>query len=98
MSIHNADNRQDRPLGLSLRRRDPISLDVLWSVFENVTQSNARYQALVTLTFHVHSVRMPLGFGKTAETSKGRPMSVVALLKRSFVEVKAKENCLAHAW
>jgi hypothetical protein len=31
--IHNADNQQDRPIGLSFRWRDQISRDVLWSVF-----------------------------------------------------------------
>jgi hypothetical protein len=96
ISIHNADNQQDRPIGLSFRRRDQISRDVLWSVFEKVTQSNARYQTLDTLTFHVHSVRMPVGFGKAA-TSKGRPISVMAHLKRSIVEVMTDETCLAHA-
>jgi hypothetical protein len=98
ISIQNADNQQDKPLGTSFRRRDQISRDVLWSVFEKVMQSNARYQALDTLTFHVHSVRMPVSFGKRAETSKGRSMSVMAHLKRStsIVEVKAKENCLRH--
>jgi hypothetical protein len=50
ISINNADNQQDRPIGLSFRRRDQISRDVMWSVFEKVTQSNARYQALDTLT------------------------------------------------
>ena len=34
-----------------------------------------------------------MGFGK----SKGRPLSVVAHVKCSVVEVKATENCLAHA-
>jgi hypothetical protein len=97
ISIHNADNQQDRPVGLSFRRRDQISRDVLWSVFEKVTQTNARYTALDTLTFHVHSVRMPVGFGKRAEKTKGRSPSVMAHLKRSIVEVKAKENCLAQA-
>jgi hypothetical protein len=97
ISIHNADNQQDRPVGLSFRRRDQISREVLWSVFENVTQSNAQYRALDTLTFHVHSVRMPVGSGKRAEKKKGRSLSVMAHLKRSIVEVKAKENCLAHA-
>jgi hypothetical protein len=67
ISIHNADNQQDRPVGLSFRRRDQISREVLWSVFEKVTQSNAQYRALDTLTFHVRSVRMPVGFGKRAE-------------------------------
>jgi len=65
-------------------------------VLEKVTQSNARQQAPDTLTFHVHSVKMPVGFGK-AKTSKGRPMSVLAHLKRSIVEVNAEENYLAHA-
>ena len=59
-------------------------------------QSNARYQALDTLTFHVRSVNMPVGFGK-AETSKGRTVTTMAHLKRSVVEVNPEENCLAYA-
>jgi hypothetical protein len=97
ISIHNADNQQNRPIGLSFRRRDQISRDVLWSVFEKVTQLNVRYQALYTLTFQVHSVRTPVGFGKRTEKTKGRLLSVMAQLKRSIVKVKAEENCLAHA-
>ena len=38
----------------------------------------------------MHSVKIPVGFGK-AETSKGRPVSMMAHLKRSMVEVKAKK-------
>jgi hypothetical protein len=44
----------------------------------------------------VHSVRMPVGF-VLGMKSRGRPLSVMAHLKRSVVEVKASENCLAHA-
>jgi hypothetical protein len=40
---------------------------------------------------------MPVEFGKRAETSKGRPLLVMAHLKRFIVEVKADENCLAYA-
>jgi hypothetical protein len=40
---------------------------------------------------------MPVGFCKRAEKTKGRSLSVMAHLKRSIVEVKAKENCLAYA-
>jgi hypothetical protein len=36
---------------------------------------------------------MPVGFGKKAETPKGRPLSTMAHLKKSIVKVKAKENC-----
>jgi hypothetical protein len=42
ISIHNADNQSHRPIGLSFRMRDLISREVLWSVFEKVTQSNAK--------------------------------------------------------
>jgi len=37
---------------------------------------------------------MPVGFGRVK--SKGRPLSVMAHLKRSIIEVKAGTNCLAH--
>jgi hypothetical protein len=40
---------------------------------------------------------MPVGFGKTAIKTKGRPLSVMAHLKRSIVEVRAEQNCLVHA-
>jgi len=59
-------------------------------------QSNARFNALDTLVVTVHSVKMRAEFGRGIKT-KGRPLSVMAQLKRSIVELKAKENCLAHA-
>jgi len=40
---------------------------------------------------------MPVGFGKHAITSRGRPLSVMAHFKKSIVEVKAEEHCSAHA-
>jgi len=40
---------------------------------------------------------MHVAFGKHAITSRGRPLSVVAHLKQSIVEVKAEENCVGHA-
>jgi len=40
---------------------------------------------------------MSVGFGRCALKSKGTPLSVMAHLKQSIVEVKAEENCLAHA-
>ena len=39
---------------------------------------------------------MPVRFGYGIK-NKGRPLSVMAHLKKSIVEVKAEENCLAHA-
>ena len=40
---------------------------------------------------------MPVGYGKHAIKSMDRPLSVMAHLKSSIVEIKAKENCLDHA-
>jgi len=66
-------------------------------VFEKVSQSNSRFNALDTFVVTVHSVRMPIGFGRCALTSRGRLLSVIAHLKKSTMEVTAEENCLAHA-
>jgi len=40
---------------------------------------------------------MLVGFGKNVLKRRGRPVFVMAQLKRTIVEVKAEENCLAHA-
>ena len=47
ITISNEVEVKDRAIGISLRRRDQITGDVIWSVFE-VAQSNARYNALDT--------------------------------------------------
>jgi len=70
---------------------------MIWRVFEKVSQSNARINALDTLVVTVHSVRMAVGYGKHPTKSMGRPLSVMAHLKSSIVEVNAEENCLDHA-
>ena len=49
-----------------------------------------------TLTIVVRSVRMAIGFGGDGIKSKSRFL-IMANLKRSIIEVKAKYNCLAHA-
>jgi hypothetical protein len=69
---------------------------VIWSVFEKVAQSNARFNALDKQVVTVHSVKMPIGHGREIG-AKGRPLEIMAHLKRSIIEVKAEENCLAHA-
>ena len=71
--------------------------EVIWSVFSKVAQSNARYNAMDRLIVVIHSVKMPVSFGKTAVKSKGRPLSVMAHVKHSIINVKAESNCLAHA-
>jgi len=51
---------------------------------------------LDTLVVTVHSVKMPVGYGKHGIKSMGRQLSVMAHLKSSTMEVKAEENCLSH--
>jgi hypothetical protein len=62
VAIRNEINQSDRPIGISFRR-DQISGNVIWSVFEKVSQSNSRFNPLDTLTIEVYAVRMPVGFG-----------------------------------
>ena len=67
-------------------------------MFEKVAQSNARFNALDTLVMTVHSVRMPAGNGGgEGIATKGRPLELMARVKKSIVQVKAESNCLAHA-
>jgi hypothetical protein len=82
-------------VGLSFRRKDQVSRDVIWNVLGRVAQSNARFDALDRLIVTVHSVKMPVGFGGIK--TKGRQLSVMAHLKKSIIEVKAEQNCLAYA-
>ena len=86
-----------KPIVISFRRKDQLSEDVIWSVFSKIAESNARYNAMERLIVVIHSVRMPVGFGKTAVKSMGRPLSVMAHVKRSIINDKAETNCLAHA-
>jgi len=97
MIIQNQVNQNDKPIGISFRRKDQLSADVIWNVFERVSQSNSRFNALDTLVVTMHSVKMPVGFSRRAMKSKEKPLSVMAHLKQSIVEVQAEENYLAHA-
>jgi hypothetical protein len=96
VTIRNIVNVQDKAIGISFRRKDHLPENVTWNVFEKVAQTNARLNALDKLIADVHSVRMPVGFGRVAVKTKGRALSVMAYLKRNIVEVK-ENNCLAHA-
>jgi len=97
ITIQNQVNQKDKPIGISFRRKDQLSGEVIWIVFVKVSQSNARFKALDTLVVTVHSVKMPVCFRRVALKSSGIPLSVIAHLKWSIVEVKSEENCLAHA-
>jgi hypothetical protein len=98
IAIRNEVKQCDKPIGISFRRRDQISGKVIWSVFENVWQSNSRFNALDALTIEVHSVRMPVGYSNGhGTTTKGRSLQVMAHLKKSIIQVKTETNCMAYA-
>ena len=69
---------------------------MIWSVFEIVAHSNSIFNALDNLVVIMHSVKMTIGFGRGIKT-RGRPVTLIAHLKSSIVEIKAENNCLAHA-
>ena len=97
LRIRNTENVQDKVVGISLRRRNQIKADVVWSVLRKVIQSNARFALTDRLEVHLDHVRMPAGNGKKAEKTKGRSISVLSAIKTSIVTVKAVFLCLAHA-
>jgi hypothetical protein len=66
ITITNTVNVQDKAIGFSFRRKDQLSEGVLWSLFDKISQSNARFSALDNLLMVVHSVKMPVWFGKNA--------------------------------
>ena len=52
---------------------------------------------LDTLTVVLHSVKMPVVSGYRGIKTMGQPISVMAHLKKSIVQVKSETNSLAHA-
>jgi len=96
ITISNEVEVKDTAIGISFRRKDQMTGDVICSVFEKVAQSNARFNALDKLVVTIHSVKMPVGNGGSKIASKGRPLEIMVRLKKSIVQVKADSNCLAH--
>ena len=80
LTIRNEVNVQDKPIGISFRRKDQLNEDVIWFVFENVVQCNARFNAMDKLVVVVYSVAMPVGFRRGVKT-KDRQLAVMAHLK-----------------
>ena len=96
ITIQNRVNQNDKPIGISFRRKDQLAGDAIISLVQKVLQSNSSFNALDKFIMTVHSVKIPVGFGRRIKR-RGRPLSVMSHLKTSVVEMKASENCLAHA-
>jgi hypothetical protein len=97
--IRKLEDEKHISIGFSYRRKDQVSGDVIWSVFEKVFQPNSRFNALDKLVIEVNYEILPVGFGRAALKTKGRPVSEMVHLKRSIirVQVKTENNSLAHA-
>ena len=81
ITIHNKVSQSDKPIVFSYRRKDQIWSDVIWSVFDKLLQSNARFHPSDTLIVTVHSVTMPVGFGGNGMKLKGRPLANMVNLR-----------------
>lgn len=92
VTISNDVNVQDKVIGISFRRKGQLRGVVILSVFTKVAQSNARFNALDKLVVNVHSASMPARFGRKTFKSKGKPLQIIAHLKRSIVEVKSENS------
>ena len=66
VTIHNEINQSDKPIGFSFKRKNKLSPDVIWSVFEKFSPFNARFNASGRPIVTGHSVTIPVGFGKAA--------------------------------
>jgi hypothetical protein len=71
LTINNDHNIGDRAVGISFRRKDQLSAQTIWAVFEKVIQSNTGFNALDRLTIQRHAVQMPNVSGRLK--AKGRP-------------------------
>jgi len=81
--MHNEVYMMDKAIGISFRRKDQLSTDVILNVWQKVTQSNSRFNALEKLVLEVYSVKMPVGFGGDGIKTKGRSLDTLAHLKIS---------------
>ena len=85
MGISNSkeDNMRHKAIGISFRRKDQLSADVILKVREMVTQFNSRFNALHKLVLEFHSVKIPVGFGSVMKTN-GRQLDTLAHLKKAL--------------
>jgi hypothetical protein len=95
--IQNENTQKDKSVWFVFRRKDKLSVEVIWNLFKKVVQFNAKFNALELLIVTVHPVKTPVAFGSIGLKSKGRQIDTLAHLKRSIVRVNANENCFAHA-
>ena len=79
--IHNEVNQSEKSIGFSFRRKDQLSSDVIWSVFDKLPVSKAKFNATDTLIVMANSVTMPVVFGGDGMKRKGGPLASIPYLK-----------------
>jgi len=84
ISIRNEVDVKNKAIEINFRRKDQLSADVILNVWEEVTQSNWRFNALDKLVLEIYSVKKPLGFGRGIKT-KGSSLAALAHLKKCIV-------------
>ncbi|KAK5648726.1 hypothetical protein RI129_003618 [Pyrocoelia pectoralis] len=57
-------NFPDKPVGISFRRVDQLSVEVIMSVLDKVMQSNATFFSSDLLVLNVDRVTVPVGYGR----------------------------------
>lgn len=83
ITIHNEVNQIDILIACGFRKKYQISSDVIRSVFDKVSHSNTRFNAIDTLIVVVQADKMPVDFGGIKR--KGRLLASKVQLKRSIV-------------
>jgi hypothetical protein len=97
LKIRNTENLYGKVVGISLRRRDQLKPDVVWSVLGKVIHSNANFALTDRLEVHLDHVGMPDGNYNMVEKTNGRSLGVLSANKKDIVIVKAAFLCLALA-
>ena len=83
ITIQKRENQNYKPIGIIFRPKEQLAADVILSLVQKVSKSNARFNALDKFIMTVHSVMMAVGFSKLAIKSRALPLSVVAHLQTS---------------
>jgi hypothetical protein len=90
ITISNEENVDNKTIGLSFRKRDWITPDVVWSVFGKVANSNVTFKALDKLVLNIHYVKILIGNEGDEIPAKCRPLANMIYLKIVLLKLKLK--------
>jgi len=88
VSIPNEVNMRDKAIGITFRRKDQLSTDVILNVWQKLHNLTSSFNSLEKLVLEVHSVKMPVGFGGDGRKTKGRTLGALAHLIKKYREGK----------